>query len=75
MTKLEGAGVNVAHSLAKCVVEVRISGVNKGLAADGMFSEAISVRGGNITSSWHLNPITLCLLPPKMPIALAQAPA
>jgi len=32
--QLKGAGVSVSHSVAKCQVEVRIAGVNKGAFAD-----------------------------------------
>jgi len=42
LTKLDGLGVHVAHSLAKCIVEVRLSGINKGRTADAMLSEALS---------------------------------
>ncbi|KAL1519753.1 hypothetical protein AB1Y20_023261 [Prymnesium parvum] len=40
LAKLEGTGVYIGHSHAKCTVEVRLSGVNKGIAADALLSSA-----------------------------------
>lgn len=53
-TKLGRTGVVVSHSPYKCLVEVRLSGVNKGVTADVMLNEALEVSP---TSQTHAHPL------------------
>jgi len=48
-TKLQNTGVSVVHSLVKGLVEVRLAAVNKGVAADSLFTEASAVAPVDFT--------------------------